>query len=169
MEVPASSAAVNAVWLLVACFLVLLEGTFTTNGFSSGIFHGMATILQVQCSGETLDADENLLSMALYTLADEVVVVSVDLSSQECTTRGAFSACIIDKQDSRRTAIRTLVQDLPQDGSREYGCDVTSVKPGGRTRIQTWSYTLHNESMYMAFVVQCLRNNGSVCLCFTIT
>lgn len=32
MEVPASSAAVNAVWLLVACFLVLLEGTFTTNG-----------------------------------------------------------------------------------------------------------------------------------------
>lgn len=117
----------------------------------------MSTILQVQCSGETLDADENLLSMALYTLADEVVVVSVDLSSQECTTRGAFSACIIDKQDSRRTAIRTLVQDLPQDGSREYGCDVTSVKPGGRTRIQTWSYTLHNESMYMAFVVQCLE------------
>lgn len=73
---------------------------------------------------------------------------------------GPYSACDIDSADPRKTKLKTLVLDMTSGDVREYGCDVTKLKPGGRPKIDSWFFAVKLLSTYSYGV--CSEDNGSV-------
>ncbi|XP_025102310.1 uncharacterized protein LOC112568945 isoform X4 [Pomacea canaliculata] len=102
-------------------------------------FFDEPTILEVTCSGEVLDADATLLTMALYRVDNSShIIATVNPLKNECSTTDVFSACVISWPDSRRTQLKTLVQGVTHSTLIGYGCDVTSVRSGERAVTSAW-------------------------------
>lgn len=106
---------------------------------STQTFQGDSSILEVRCSGQTIPSDAKLVSLVLYTLKDNKMVGSVSPMAGDCFTSESFTSCDIDPKDSRHVAVATLVLDLGEGESREYGCEVTLLASGGRSKITWWS------------------------------
>ena len=98
-----------------------------------------ATSRRVECSGERLDSDTDLLTMVLYHVPDKRVLATANLKSRECSTSDQFSSCVIDDRDSRSTRLRTLVLDMAEHELRHFGCNLTTFKTDGTTDIISWS------------------------------
>ena len=101
-------------------------------------WHGIPSIQEVECTGQALGSDSDVLSMAIFSLADNSVLTSVNLRKNECSTTHSFSACEIS-HDSRNTRLVTLVMDLREGETRVLGCNVTSFRTGGHSAIYSWS------------------------------
>ena len=136
-------------------------------GLEARPFQGLPRVQEVECSGRPLEPGSSVSSMVLYDQRDqggERILASVNTLTGECTTGGAFSACLLHggpagagglgrggAGDSRLTRLRTLVLDLAPGDSRKYGCEVTSLRSGERSRISTWSLTVraHRELLLL--------------------
>ncbi|KAK7490325.1 hypothetical protein BaRGS_00018486, partial [Batillaria attramentaria] len=127
-------------WCPVILFTVLIFGAESARtGLSYGSFQGFPDITQVECSGETLPADHDLFSIALYQVSDNRVLAFVNLRKRECSTSHSYVACHIDDADSRKSKLRALVADLNEGESRAYGCNLTSLGSGGQAKLISWS------------------------------
>ncbi|KAL8563676.1 hypothetical protein ACOMHN_035410 [Nucella lapillus] len=100
---------------------------------------GNGHITEVECSGEVLDTDTDLLTMVLYHVPDKQKVATANLKSGECSTSDQFSSCLINIHDSHRTKLRTLVLDLVEGELRHFGCNLTTFKSDGSTDIVSWT------------------------------
>ena len=71
-------------------------------------------MVEVECSGEALSADRDLLTVVLFRVGGprRRVLATANLKSGECATSSAFSACRLHARDSHRTRLATLVLDL---------------------------------------------------------
>lgn len=78
--------------------------------------------------------------MLLFTHRDDRILATVNIVTNECTTSAILSACVIFKQDTRKTKLKTLIMDLAPNHTRKYGCEISSVKSGDRARTDTWQY-----------------------------
>lgn len=102
-----------------------------------GAFQGVPYIREVSCSGATLDSDANVFSMALYEKGRQLAQVNV--MTNECTTSGRFSSCDINTRDSRRSVLKTLLIDLSEEETKEFVCELNSLKTGGRPTLTVWN------------------------------
>nr|KAG5693887.1 hypothetical protein BaRGS_014328 [Batillaria attramentaria] len=59
-------------------------------------FQGIDNIMEVECSGKSLDSSTDLLMVSLFSPHDDTVLASANLKKKECTTSHSFSLCIID-------------------------------------------------------------------------
>ena len=116
------------------------------SGLISKQFHGFPDIHEVMCTGETLSSDSDLLTMILYTVPQDAVVAFVNLGKQDCYTSESFVSCEIDQSDPRRSRLKTLVADLAEGQTREFGCNLTAVAARGRMLIYSWKLSVHQPS-----------------------
>ncbi|KAK7490295.1 hypothetical protein BaRGS_00018456 [Batillaria attramentaria] len=118
-------------------------------GMKTRTFENSPSILEVECSGDTLPSNSVLLTMALYTPAENTknVLASVSLMQNKCLTSDSFSSCQLDARDSRHTRLKTLVTDLKEGESRSYGCTV-GYEPSGWpwTKTMSWNTKLQRNS-----------------------
>lgn len=101
-------------------------------------FRGINSLLEVVCSPRVLSSSQPIFAMTLYTAADNRVLAYVNLKDNECSTSESYSACNIDKLDSHKTRLVTLVDDLDLGQTRSYGCNITSLRHG-QNHVITWS------------------------------
>lgn len=101
-------------------------------------FRGINSLLEVVCSPRVLSSSQPIFAMTLYTAADNRVLAYVNLKDNECSTSESYSACNIDKLDSHKTRLVTLVDDLDRGQTRSYGCNITSLRHG-QNHVITWS------------------------------
>ena len=102
-------------------------------------FQGHSHITEVECSGERLDSDTDLLTMVLYHVPDKRVLATANLKSRECSTSDQFSSCMINDRDSHSTRLRTLILDMAEHELRHFGCNLTTFRTDGTTDIISWS------------------------------
>ena len=102
-------------------------------------FHNLPKVQEVECSGSVLDPGVNILSMALYSSADNQVLASANLKDNECSTSTMFASCHISNRNARHTAVRVLVLGLGTNEWRKFTCEVNSLKSDGRSQIIVWS------------------------------
>ena len=102
-------------------------------------FKGIPSLQEVECLGGSLKPDLKLLSLKIYTTADNSVLGSLNVITNTCLTYGDFSSCFLHTGDSRWSRLRVLVPDLQEGESREYGCKVSAINSEGDTMVSTWS------------------------------
>ena len=101
-------------------------------------FRGHPNVQHVQCSGEALTPDANVLLMTLFEHPNDTTVASVNFGNNQCSTSVLFSSCQIDPLNSRKTKVNTLLVDLPYGDTRVFGCNVTFSRAQGRAGFKTW-------------------------------
>lgn len=114
-------------------------------------FQGVHNVQEVVCSGEFLSPESEVMFMSLYTVVDKKEVAFVNIPKTECLTYGGFSSCLIDKHQSRNTKLKTLVLDLPDGGTRKYGCRLTVVRSGREVEIVSRSVLARRHSKRFDF------------------
>ena len=102
----------------------------------------------MECTGATLPADTDLLSMVLYQVSSAKLLAIANLRKRSCSTSQTFIACHIDESDSRRSKIKALISDLTEGQSRAYGCNLTSLNSAGQSSIVSWSLVVTRSSKY---------------------
>ena len=112
--------------------LRLPTGLFVTS------FRGHPNVQHVQCTGEALTSDSNVLLMTLFEHPNDTTVASVNYGNNQCSTSAMFSSCEIDVTNSRKTRVNTLLVDLPYGEVRVFGCNVTFSRAHGRSGFKTW-------------------------------
>ncbi|XP_025101739.1 uncharacterized protein LOC112568586 isoform X26 [Pomacea canaliculata] len=113
------------------------RATHLIPGMTVRNYRGFPSLLEVECSGSTLELGEELFSLVVFTVDDKNVIAFVNRLN--CLMSKDFSLCVVDTGDSRKSLLRVLVSDLEEDEARLYGCNVTSFLPTGTARTQTWS------------------------------
>lgn len=108
-------------------------------------FRETETIQEVQCSGDVLEPDVDLMTMSLFLLSNKTILAFVNPWKSECLTNTGFSSCHVSSGRSRQTRLRTLVMALPDRASVTYGCNVTIAKSGGVTGTVSWFLTVRNK------------------------
>lgn len=117
-------------------------------GLLATSFLGSSTIHEVQCTDEGLPSDQDMLSLLLYRVQGDKVLGFVNLKNRECATSDVFVSCYVDATGSRKTRLKALISDLVEGEARHYGCNVTTMQPGGRTTMLSWSIVIHQTSEY---------------------
>lgn len=111
-------------------------------------FQGINSVVEVECSGESLAADVDILTMSLFASRARDFNAFVNLKTNECRTAGQFSSCRIDERNSRKTRLSTLVLDLKVDEVRWYICNITTLKEGRWVNVLLWSVEASRESKW---------------------
>lgn len=102
---------------------------------------------EVECSGEQLDSDTTVSSITLLDSTGNISA-SVNVQTGECLSSTSFSQCTLDRFDSRKTRLRMLAMDLKEGVTRDYFCEVTSLRSGQRAKILTWSLKVYGFSKW---------------------
>ncbi|XP_025102314.1 uncharacterized protein LOC112568945 isoform X7 [Pomacea canaliculata] len=118
---------------------VVIASVVNENGLKWGAFQGHDHVLEVECSGETLASDKDLLSMVLYSARDNKVLATVNLKTRECATSDRFSSCVFDERDSHRTRLRALVLDIAEGETWPFGCNLTTFKTADGAIFVSWT------------------------------
>lgn len=108
--------------------------------------------MEVECSGVPLDSGTDVLGIALYTSEDRRVLAYVNMKNSMCSSRGTYSACVLDHADTRRTRLIMLVTDLAEGEVRVYGCNITSFRSGVDVHQVSWSLAVKLESITTRFI-----------------
>ena len=116
-----------------------------TAGLSTRPFRGLHSIPEVTCTGSPLPPDTHVFALALFSLPGHRKLAYVNVASEECSTTDVYTACVIDRQDSRRSRLVALVCDLQEGDWRLYGCNVTGFRSGD-TFVTSWSLRVHYPS-----------------------
>lgn len=76
--------------------------------------------------------------MVLYEASNDQMIAYANVGKPECTTAKSFSLCVVDRKESRKSNLKVLIADLYEGQSAVYGCNLTYVVPGGRSKIISW-------------------------------
>jgi hypothetical protein len=99
----------------------------------SSNFKEFPEIQEVECWPASLEADQKLLSLELYTLPYKSVVSLLNVYTNNCLTHGEYSSCVIHNDAPHTSKVRMLVSDLGEGEERQYGCDVKAFTSRGET------------------------------------
>lgn len=113
-------------------------------------FQAIPSIVELVCSGLSLPVDADLLSIVLYEKTPPAVLASLNLKTRECSTSNIFSSCVIDEKNSHLSKISILILGVASHETQEFGCDVTTYKPGDRPKIVSWSFNVTRTRVYFA-------------------
>ncbi|KAK7490330.1 hypothetical protein BaRGS_00018491 [Batillaria attramentaria] len=120
---------------------------FVHAGLTSRPFRGHESVQEVDCSGEGHDPDASIFFMVLYRSPGNIVA-SLNVATEECLTNDAFSSCIIDRKNSRKSRLRTLVVDLDEGQQKWFACNVTGVVSVARTKVMSWKLLVKRISKF---------------------
>lgn len=101
-------------------------------------FKDIPEILEVECSGMHLEAEETLLSLTLFTVPGNSVLGHVNPLTNKCLTFEVFASCSVDSSDTKKTRLKVLVYDLKEAEIRKYGCNCSSFRAIKETEKVTW-------------------------------
>ena len=113
---------------------------------SSKSFQGFGELRELQCSGETLPQDSDLMAMVLFEATSNNILAVANLRKMECSTSNTYVACHLDDTDIRKSRLKVLIDDLAEGQSRVYGCNVSAFASGIRMESFSWSVTVHHIS-----------------------
>lgn len=116
-------------------------------------FHGVSSIVEVECSGVSLPSNVDLMSITMFAMTTSHsshtggIIASINYGGRKCLTTDVFSSCEIDERNSRSTRLRTLVLDLAVEATRWIGCNVTGFESSsGLVKIVSWSLNAKRKS-----------------------
>ncbi|XP_076457966.1 uncharacterized protein LOC143291754 isoform X10 [Babylonia areolata] len=132
---------VVSILLLLTC---VTSVTVHTNGLSSWPFQGFHELQELQCSGESVPPDSDIVAMVLYEAGKSRVLAAANVGKRQCSTSHRFVACHLDPTDTRKSRLKVLIDDLAEGQSRVYGCNVTFLTSTMETKIAKWSTTVHH-------------------------
>lgn len=124
--------------------------TLTCTGLRARPFPPVPWIVEIECSGRTLDADVDVLSMSLYDKDANEVLATLNLKTGDCTTTRRFSSCTRSQRGSHDSRISILFADIAGDATKSVGCDVTTLRSGERPSITSWFLSVTPPRMYSA-------------------
>lgn len=93
-----------------------------------------------------MDSDVDVFSLVLLNVKNDSVYASANVAKRECSTSRLFTSCSFHATESRLTQLRMLITDLSEGEGRLYGCNVTSIKTGGRVTITFWTLMVTRNS-----------------------
>lgn len=105
---------------------------------------GLDTVLEVECSGQGLSSDTELLGMSIFSAEDDAVLALVNVGTGRCSASVQFSACRLHESDSRQTKLTTLVLGFRDSDVRRFGCNVTSLNSDKRFHVRSWYVTIRS-------------------------
>ncbi|XP_076457965.1 uncharacterized protein LOC143291754 isoform X9 [Babylonia areolata] len=132
---------VVSILLLLTC---VTSVTVHTNGLSSWSFQGFHELQELQCSGENVPADSEIMIMVLYDTATKDILAAASIGKRQCSTSHRFVACHLDPADTRQSRLKVLIDDLAEGQSKVYGCNVTFVTPDMQVKTFSWSTTVYH-------------------------
>ncbi|KAK7488917.1 hypothetical protein BaRGS_00019874 [Batillaria attramentaria] len=154
------AASMADLWSMFPCRLQMIAVVFTSfavvgvcgNGMSVRPYKGIPSIQELVCSGEALSPEINLLGMALYTLRGNKVVANLNVKDNECLTSETetYTSCVIDRSDSSRTRLTTLVLDVPEEdtlplealGGSNSSCFRSARKTARAVTVSAWQFAM---------------------------
>ena len=140
-------------------FLVDFRNSCIFPGLSSKLFQGFHGLQEIQCSGENLPQDSDLMTMTLYEANSNFVLAAANIGKQECSTSHNYVACHLDIIDRRKSQLKALVDDLAEGQSRVYGCNVSAFDSTSRVQLFSWSITIHHISKFTDLpVIVCVQS-----------
>ena len=108
------------------------------------MFQGFQDLTQIQCSGESLPLDADVMFVLLYEVTSRNVLATMTVSKGECTTSEAYVSCDMLDGDSRKSSLCALISDLAEGQSRVYGCNLTALISRSSVRTFSWSITVYH-------------------------
>ena len=112
------------------------------------------SLQEVECSGESLKVEVNLLSLKLFRTSDNAVLALINPLKNTCKTFHEFSSCSINTGDTRRSLVRTLVADLEEGETTRLGCNVTTFLEDGHAQMYSWFINVHRKSKWRDVVAR---------------
>ena len=109
-------------------------------------FLGFPSLQEVECSGGSLKAEVDLLSLTLFRTADNTILANLNTFKGTCKTFSEFSSCVLDVGDTRKSSVKTLVADLEEGETTIVGCNVTSFLENGHAPRYSWFVSVHRKS-----------------------
>ena len=89
-----------------------------------------------------------LISLMMFTVPNNEIIASLNVMANTCLTHNDYSSCFIDTENTQRSKLRVLEHNLVGGESKQYGCEVNSVNPRGKTKSITWSVSVTGKSKY---------------------
>ena len=111
-------------------------------------FLGFPSLQEVECSGGSLEAEVDLLSLTLFRTADNTILAKLNTFKSTCKTFSEFSSCDLHVDNTIKSSVRTLVADLEEGETTTVGCNVTSFLENGHTPRYSWFITVHRKSKW---------------------
>ena len=105
-------------------------------------FRGLPALQEVECWGEGLKTEVELISLKLVKLPESTELASLNVFKRTCMTHDEYASCEIDSRETHRSRVRVLVHDLEEGQSREYGCTASIVAPNGDVSVQNWKISV---------------------------
>lgn len=82
------------------------------------LFLGMASALELECSGQSLGADINLLRMMLCSVGRNRVLANFTVKDEVCVTTDVYSSCVEGSGSWRNNKLGLLLFDAAEGQSR---------------------------------------------------
>lgn len=125
----------------------MLTFSFFLSGMTSKVFENIPSVLEIGCSGRTLETTADVFMMTLYTHPGRDVIASINLRQKKCVTFGRFTSCEIDENDSRRSEVKTLITNLQVGEEMQLGCNVAFAMSGWSENVE-WSLDVRRNSKF---------------------
>ena len=108
-------------------------------------FLGFPSLQEVECSGGSLAAEVDLLSLTLFKMSENSILAVANPLKSTCMTFSEFSSCDISAGNTRQSVVRTLVADLEEGETTVLGCNVTGFLKTGHPQVYSWSLSVYRK------------------------
>ena len=127
------------------------------SGLTVRDFLGFPSLKEVECSGGSIKAEVDLLSLTLYKTTDNTILAILNTYKSTCKTFSEFSSCDLIVGDSKKSVVRTLVADLEEGETTTLGCNVTTFLEIGHAPKYSWSIPVYRESELVRMCCLCVH------------
>ena len=108
-------------------------------------FLGFPSLQEVECSGGSLKAEVDLMSLKLFRITDNTVLAITNPVKNTCKTFSEYTSCSLNMGDTRKSLVRTLVTDLEEGETTRLGCNVTAFHEDGHAQMYSWSISVYRK------------------------
>ena len=127
------------------------------SGLTVRDFLGFPSLKEVECSGGSIKAEVDLLSLTLYKTTDNTILAILNTYKSTCKTFSEFSSCDLIVGDSKKSVVRTLVADLEEGETTILGCNVTTFLEIGHAPKYSWSIPVYRKSKLVRTCCLCVH------------
>lgn len=133
-------------------------------GLSSRSFQGFTDIQEIQCLGDSLPPESDVILMLLYQAVDNKIIATMNMKKRECSTLEEYTSCDMVDSDPSKSRLRALITDIAEGQSRVYGCNISVLISGIRMESFSWTITLRHISKWVCRYSQyVLGSSGESC------